>query len=407
MLTVKSVDEVYEIIKEHFSGYSMVTEISDIMEACGRITACDITSNEDVPQFNRSTVDGYAVKASDTFGCSEAMPAQLIYAGEVEMGSAYSGIIKTGHTVYVPTGGELPAGADAVVMIEYAEDPGDGFIYLNKSVAPGSHLVFIGDDIRKGAVAVKAGCRLRPQDIGILSALGITEIPVKKRLQVGIISTGDEVIDIRQKPEGSKVRDVNSYTIYAGLKAYGAEPVLYGIVGDDFSKISESVDNALQECDIVLVSGGSSAGMKDEALKVIDSLGTPGALVHGIAVKPGKPTILGKVKGKAVIGLPGHPASAFMIFRTIVYKLMDVMSGIEVEKYNSLVAEMAVNYPSNTGREEFLPVKLENIGEKFQAEPVFGKSGLITLLSAADGYVKIKRSSEGLKKGEEVEAVLF
>lgn len=407
MLTVKSVDEVYEIIKEHFGGYEVETEIVDIIEACGRITASDIVATEDVPLFNRSTVDGYAVISSDTFGCSETMPAQLQYLGEIEMGSTYNGHIRKGQAVYVPTGGELPAGADAVAMIEYADDPGDGFIYINKPSAPGSNIVFRGDDIKKGGVAVRTCSILRPQDVGVLSALGIVNIPVKKRLKIGIISTGDEVVDIKQKPVGARVRDINSYTIYAGLKAYGVEPILYGIIGDDFHEISNALEKALKECDAVLVSGGSSAGMKDETSKVIDSFGQPGVLVHGIAVKPGKPTILGKVKGKAVVGLPGHPASAFMIFRTIVHRLLNEMTGIMGEFHGAVRAAMAVNYPSNTGREEFLPVRLCNTGGRYLAEPVFGKSGMITLLSSADGYIRVKRSSEGIKKGEEVEVILF
>ncbi|OGO80066.1 MAG: hypothetical protein A2Y21_09835, partial [Clostridiales bacterium GWC2_40_7] len=314
---------------------------------------------EDVPEFNRSSVDGYAVNAADTYGCGEAIPAQLEYSGEVDMGSRYNGIIAKGKTVYVPTGGEIPAGADAVVMIEYADDPGDGYIYVNKPAAPGNNVVYKGDDIKAGNTAIKPGTRLRAQDIGVLAALGIDRLCVKKKIRVGIISTGNEIVDIDVKPAGSQVRDINSHSLSAGLLAYGAEPVMYGIVSDDYTEIRNVVDRALGECDAVLISGGSSVGLKDETLKVINSFGDPGVLVHGIAVKPGKPTIIGKARDKAIVGLPGHPASAFMIFHVFVCRLLDVLNNTNSKFQSSVKAAVAVNYPSNTGREEFLPVKLE------------------------------------------------
>jgi molybdopterin molybdotransferase len=315
--------------------------------------------------------------------------------------------LKTGQAVYVPTGGELPQSADAVVMIEYTENFNDGYIYIGKSSAPGNNVVFKGDDVKAGAETIKAGTRLRPQDIGIMAAMGASRIQVRRKLRVGIISTGDEIIDINEQPVGAQVRDINSHALYAGIISNGAEPELYGIVNDNFDDIRHAVVKALIDSDIVLISGGSSAGARDETSKVIDSLGSPGVLVHGIAVKPGKPTILGKIGEKAVIGLPGHPASAYTIFNVFVCYLFNVMYGRKEECKPVIRAEMTYNYPSNSGREEFLPVELKSIDGKLYANPVFGKSGLITLLTSANGYVHISRGSEGIDKGNEVEVIMF
>lgn len=407
MLDVKSVNEVIQIINGGFSAYPLENEILSIGDAVGRIAAADLTAPEDIPGFNRSSVDGYAVISSDTFGASESLPAQLQLAGKVKMGEKPLFSLKTGQAAYVPTGGELPRNADAMVMIEYTENFNDGFIYINKSSAPGNHVVFKGDDVRTGDTVIKAGTRLKPQDVGIIAAMGYSQIPVKRKIRVGIISTGDEIIGIHERPVGAQVRDINSYALQAGLINCGAQPELYGIVNDNFDNIKRAVEKALKNSDVVLISGGSSVGAKDETYKVIDSLGSPGVLVHGIAVKPGKPTIMGKVGGKAVIGLPGHPASAYVIFNIFVCYLLNVMNGKQEEFRPGLRAEMACNYPSNNGREEYLPVKLENINGKLYAHPVFGKSGLITLLTAANGYVHISRGSEGVDRGAEVEVILF
>lgn len=407
MFNVKSVEETFQILQEAFGSYVLGQETVDIRHALGRLTARDIGSDEDIPGFHRSSVDGYAVIASDTFGAGEAIPAQLVLTEEVKMGIAPGFTLKKGSAAYVPTGGEIPQGADAVVMVEYTENFQDGFIYINKSAAPGSNVVRKGDDIRKGQRVLGAGRCLKPQDIGALAALGIDRVDVLRKIKVGIVSTGDEVVPITETPSGAKVRDVNSYALYSGVLALGGEPLLYGIIGDNYGKIRNTVENALQECDIVLISGGSSVGTRDETGRVIESLGSPGVLVHGIAVKPGKPTIIGKVKGKAVIGLPGHPASAYFIFRVFVGYLMDILTCSKKSPSDTLKAELATNYPSNHGREEYLPVRLERTVGRTIAHPLFGKSGLITLLTSADGYVRIPRSMEGLAAGQEVDVILF
>ncbi|MCR4435331.1 MAG: molybdopterin molybdotransferase MoeA [Clostridiales bacterium] len=407
MFNVRDVDEVLEIIDENFAGFPLGKEKVKLASASGRVTAEAVLSREDVPGFNRSSVDGYAVIARDTNGASESLPAQLELVGEVKMGEKPEFDIARGQAAYVPTGGEVPAGADAVVMIEYAENLEDGFIYIEKPAAPGNNMVFAGDDAKRGSTVIQAGHRLRPQDIGALAAMGYPEVAVKRLVKVGILSTGDELVGIEEEVAGAKVRDVNSHFLYSELIRYGAEPVPYGIIKDGYERVRDAVSKAVEECDLVLVSGGSSVGQKDETYRVIHSLEGCEILLHGIAVKPGKPTIMAKVKGKAVVGLPGHPVSAYFIYRVVVRRLLDAMYGVTQAREPYLVAEMACNYPSNEGREEYLPVKLETVPGKTLANPVFGKSGLITLLAAADGYVRIGRGVEGLAAGQRVEVIPF
>lgn len=407
MYTVKTVDEVFEIIDEAFSGFVPENEKVDLKSAAGRVTAVEILSSEDIPGFNRSTVDGFAVISSDTFGASDSLPAQLRIVGEVKMGETPGFGVKKGEAAHIPTGGELPVNCDAVVMIEHTEDFNDGYAYVNKPAAPGHGVIFRGDDVRLGSLVLEADRLILPRDIGALAAIGKDSVLVKKKIKVGIISTGDEVVDIKEELTGSRVRDVNSYAVYSEVLALGAEPVLFGIVRDDYEKIRETVSKALSECDAVLISGGSSVGTRDETSKVIDSFGLPGVLVHGIAIKPGKPTIIGKVCGKAVIGLPGHPLSAFFIFKIFISRLIDRMNGIAERQFKTTKARMLVNYPSNNGREEFVPVKTGYSNGMPTAIPILGKSGLITTLTQVDGYVRIGRGTEGISEGEAVEVVLF
>jgi molybdopterin molybdotransferase len=404
MLNVKSVSDVYDIIKENFSNYKPNTEIIDIKDAVGRINADDVFSGDCIPNFNRSSVDGYAVMGSDTFGASDSIPSQLEIIGEIKMGEAKELSIKKGQTMYVPTGGEIPKGADSVVMIEYTENLNDGYIYINKAVPPSNNVVNKGDDIKEGQLLIKANKVLRPQDIGALAAIGKAKIKVRSRLKVGIISTGDELTEINNTPTMGKVRDINSYALYAGLTNMGAEPVMYGIITDSFDAILSVTKKAIWECDIVLISGGSSVGTKDETYNVIASLGE--VLVHGIAIKPGKPTILGKVDGKTIFGLPGHPASAYFIFKLFIGFLISQMYN-KNEFENIILASMNINYSSNTGREEYLPIILERNENGYIAQPILGKSGLVTLLTKADGYIKIPRGAEGIAVGEKVSVILF
>lgn len=407
MLNVKSLEDVSKIIKEHFHTIPIEKEIAGLDDLTGRITAEEIVSKEDIPGFNRSMVDGYAVKAVDTNGASDTLPVQLECIGSVKMGVKPDFKIKKGQAAYIPTGGEIPDGADAVVMVEYTEDLDDGFIYINKSAASGSNMVFIGDDTAAGKTVIKSNHRLNPQDVGAIAAMGYTKAAVKRRLRLGIISTGDELVDVSGQISGSKVRDVNSHLLYSAAIISGTAPKSYGIVNDDFSELKKNAEKALSECDIVLISGGSSAGQQDQTYEIIKSLNNSKMLLHGIAVKPGKPTILAEAGGKAVVGLPGHPVSAYFIYILVVKNIIDVMYGLDCEIKSYAQAEMATNYPSNNGREEYLPVILKNEGARNIAYPLFGKSGLITLLTNANGYIRISRGSEGLKKGQIVDVTLL
>jgi molybdopterin molybdotransferase len=407
MLNVKSYEETVKIIVENFAALPLENERIKLDDAVGRVTAEDILSKEDVPGFNRSSVDGYAVMAHDTYGAAETLPAQLNLIGEVKMGEKTSFKLEMGQAAYVPTGGDIPEGVDAVVMVEYTENLHDGFIYINKSVAPGNNMVFQGDDMMAGNVVLKASRRLRTQDIGALAAMGYTEVAVKRKLKIGIISTGDELVTVDEPAGGARVRDVNSHFLYAEALKSMAEPILYGIVKDGYERIMEAVIKAAEACDLVLISGGSSVGQRDETYRVISSLDNCKMLVHGIALKPGKPAILAKAGNKAMVGLPGHPVSAYFIYKVIVQPLLDVMYGTSDRFSPCLPAEMVCNYPSNNGRHEFLPVRLETVNGRTFASPVFSKSGLITLLTTADGYVQISRGSEGLAIGQKVDVVLF
>jgi len=404
MLNVKSLDEALAICKTEFTS-STAAETVSINEAAGRVLYMDISADEFIPGFDRSTVDGIAVIAADTFGSSDTMPAQLSFKGEILMGQDSAAAITPGECIGVSTGGKLPAGADAVVMVEHTEDYGDGFRYVFKPVSVRENVVLKGDDVSPGKFILKSGTRLAAKDIGALAAMGKARISVYKKPVVGIISTGDEIVPVEEKPKGAKVRDVNTHMLFSAVKACGGEPLAFGIVEDNEVSLSSAMQAALPQCDMLLVSGGSSAGEKDLTVKIIGDLGT--VFVHGIAVKPGKPTIIGSVNGKPVFGLPGHPVSAYFIFCLLVRHVICAMNKTSPELFTSR-GVLGVNIPSNNGREEYLPVKFSRRqGDGSTVLPVPLKSGLITLLSEADGYIRIDRDCEGLMKGDEVQVFLL
>ena len=399
MLQVKTPEEVLHLIETEFLPLSDEPETVPLSDALGRILAEDIIAGEYVPDFDRSTVDGYAVRAADTFGCSDAIPAILPLAGEVKMGEEASFSLPRGFCAYVPTGGAIPQGADCAIMIEYTENYGDGSIGISKPGTPGMNLIFRGDDVYPGKVVLKAGHILSSQDIGALAAIGQTEVPVKKRLRVGVISTGDELVPAGQRPGPGQVRDVNGPLLSAMLREFGAEPVSYGIVVDDEVQLRQKTEMAAKECDAVLLSGGSSVGVKDTSCRIIESMGT--LLLHGIAIKPGKPTILGKAGNKPLVGLPGHPVAAFFVAKLFILPLLARLSGRERTAF-PITAELAENIGANHGRAQINACRLEQSGEKLVAFPIHSKSGLITQLSGADGFFIIDRDCEGLPKGAAV-----
>lgn len=398
MLDVKTPEEVLRLVETEFMPMQK-REFVLSSEALGRVLAEDITADEYVPDFDRSTVDGYALRAADTFGCSDSVPAVLNLVGEVKMGEAAELHIGRDQCAYVPTGGAIPGGADCAVMIEYTEDYGDGSVGILKPGAPGLNIIFRGDDVYPGKTILKTGRVLRPQDIGALAAVGKTEVSVRAKLRVAVISTGDELVPAGQKPGPGRVRDVNTPMLSAMLSSFGAEPVDFGIVVDDEKLLREKTEEAARCCDAVIISGGSSAGVKDATSSIIDSMGK--LLLHGIAVKPGKPTILGRAGNKPLIGLPGHPVAAFFVAKLFVLPLLNRLSGAEEYDY-PVNATLSESLNANHGRMQINACGLDNENGRLLAVPIRSKSGLITQLAGADGYFIIDRDCEGLGKGAEV-----
>ena len=399
MLHVKTPEEVLALIEEEFSPLPQAENV-ELCSAIGRVLAEDVTADEYVPDFDRSTVDGYAVRAADTFGCSDAIPAILPLSGEVFMGEGAEFELARESCCAVPTGGAVPHGADSVVMIEYTEDYGDGTIGIGKSAAPGQNMIFRGDDVYPGKRVLEKGRVLSSQDIGALAAIGRVQVPVRTRLKVGVISTGDELVPPGVKPGPGQIRDVNSPMLTAMLTAFGAEVINYGIVIDDEAKLSDMVERAVADCDCVILSGGSSVGVKDAACRIIERLGR--LLLHGIAIKPGKPTILGKAGNKPLVGLPGHPVAAYFVTKLFVLPLLARLEARQLKTY-SVSARLSESLGANHGRAQYQCCRLEERGGVLTAVPIRGKSGLITTLAGADGYFCISRDCEGYAQGAEIQ----
>jgi len=404
---VKTPEEVLEILKG-FGPVSM--ETIPISEALNRVLSSEIVCEEDMPGFSRSSMDGYAVRAKDTFGASDSLPAFLELAGEVIMGREPEDSVVPGKAMRISTGGMIPDGADAVVMLEYCHSVDEKTIEVSRTVAPMENVIGKGDDFRKGAVIFKKGTVLRPQDIGLLAGLGMQNISVYKKPKVGIISTGDEVIPIDQKPGPGQVRDINSYTLSAFCLQAGAVPVNMGLCKDNFEEMREKAGKVLESCDTLWISGGSSVGYRDMTVKVLESFEGMELLVHGIAISPGKPTIIARLGSKAVFGLPGHVASAMVVAEIFLNPFLarlagKVLASGDVRQF--VQAELERNVESASGRDDYIRVKLHKRDGRVYAEPVFGKSGLISTLVEADGLVKIDRNTEGLYKGQDVSVMLF
>jgi len=376
--------------------------------AAGRVTAKAVTAPHALPDFRRSTVDGYAVKARDTHGASESLPAYLDLKGEVPMGGSPSFDLSEAECALIHTGGMLPKGSDAVVMVEFTQQSRSDQVEILHAVADGENVIEKGEDVAEGEVVIRKGKRLRAADIGGLLALGITEITVSKKPVVGIISSGDEVIPPDQKPGPGQVRDINTYTLSTLVREAGGQPVQYGIVEDTRDAMFQAVAEARQDCDLVIVTAGSSASTRDLTAEIMDAQGEPGVLIHGVNVKPGKPTILAVTDDTSFVGLPGNPVSALVIAGLFVRPVIEAYLGQEVSPIlATTTARLAVNLSSQTGREHYMPVRLVAGEDGYEAHPVFGKSNLIFILVRADGLVKIPSEASGLSAGEEVTVTLF
>ena len=400
MLNVVTREEAVRIILEKIPEAADVETVG-LPDALGKVVAEDILSPEDLPAYARSTVDGFAVHAADTYGCSEALPAMVTYAGKVLMGEDEKRVLPKGSCMQVPTGGQVPEGADAVVMVEHSEDLGDEFRYMLKPVAPGENVNAKGDDIAVGGVAVPKGTLIEPRHTAVLAALGISELNVRKPLTVGILSTGDELVDYTETPKGTEIRNINSVTLAAAVQALGCIAKTYPIVPDEEDALRAAIDTVRRECDFLIISGGSSVGERDNVNRVLASFGE--VFFHGVALKPGKPTMFAMLDGDVpAFGLPGHPAAAFYTFHLFAKPaILKRRGAIAVPRY--VEAELSQKVPSNHGREEILGVALEN----GKAVPLPAKSGVVSVLSKADGTITIPRDLEGLERGAKVKVLLF
>jgi molybdopterin molybdotransferase len=378
-----------------------VTEMVPLESSVGRVLAGAVAADSDIPGFDRSVVDGFAVRASDTAGSGDSAPALLRCTGRITMGRQESvPAIGPGECAYIPTGGVLPAGADAAVMVEYTEEASDT-VLVKKPVSHGENVIRRDEDFRKGEPVFPAGRHISPQDAGVLAACGCANVPVAKKPIVGIISTGNELVPVTQVPGPGQVRDANAPMLAAYLAEYGCIPRLFGIVRDEKEAFEVILKRAVEECDVVVLSGGSSKDDRDMTAGTIASLGK--IFVHGVAIAPGKPTIIGGVAGKPVFGLPGHPASAFVVLIAIVRPLLDRMLGVSHPLMRTEKATLSINIPSQRGREEYVRVRLEN----GVATPLFGKSGLLNTLVRSDGLVRIPAGAEGIEQGSVVTVILW
>jgi len=405
-LKVDSVETARE--KLHSNAKCLISQESlPAGKAPGRILAADVFAPDDIPSFTRSTVDGFAVVAADTAAAGESIPVMLAYKGSVEMGHAASFSIGRGECAEVATGGMLPEGADAVAMIEYAEPFGDSGVALYTCVSYGDNVVRAGEDINAGCPVLTRGRLLLPHDIGALAAAGVTEVEVYKPLRLTIISTGDELVHPGHKPEPGQVRDVNTSALAALAEKDGYAVIGADVLKDDAEALERALTAAMEISDVVVVSGGSSQGKKDMTRTVIDRVSSPGVCTHGMAIKPGKPTIIGyDEKTRTLLaGLPGHPVSAMIVFETLFGRLYRELTG--TPEPLAVPAKLSCNAASSPGRLTCQPASLRWDGSGYIAEPVFGKSGLITTLTRADGYFAMDRNSEGMQAGQIVLVHLF
>lgn len=395
-----------EALSRFMSHLAPIEEPEEIAasRALGRITAAPVLAPHPLPSFPRTTVDGYAVRAADTFGASDSLPSYLRLAGEVPMGTQAGFKLAPGQCAIIHTGGMLPEGADAVVMIEHTQLASAGEVEILRSVAIGENVLKVGEDVAEGEEVIPAGTRLRPAEIGGLMALGITRVEVARKPRVGILSSGDEVVPPEVAPGPGQVRDVNAFTLGALVEMAGGMAIQYGIIPDNQADLRAAARRALAECDVVVITAGSSASTRDLTALVINELGAPGVLVHGVNVRPGKPTILAVCGGKAVIGLPGNPVSALVIATLFVVPVVEFCQGVRRDRPHPAVrARLAINLPSQAGREDWFPVRLVPAEGGYLAEPIFGKSNLIFHLAGADGLVRIPADANGLAADEMVD----
>ena len=384
----------------------------DLAAASGRVLAEAVPAPEAVPAFPRATMDGYAVRARDTFGAGVGAPQYLEIKGEVPMAAAPAQPVGQGETLRVPTGAMLPSGADAVVMVEYTAEHPDGTLEVRRAVAPWENVLHPGEDVRQGEVLFPAGTSLRPQDIGLLAVLGVTLLTVYPRPRVAIFSSGDEIVPVDARPGPGQVRDSNAYLAAAQVAEWGGLPIHQGIIPDDFPALKTALAAAILTADLILISGGSSVGVRDLTLTAIQDLPGVQILVHGVAIRPGKPTILaalGEKGEKPLLGLPGHPASAAVVMEVLGRPLLERLAGLAPRPSwgGTVQALLSRNLAGAMGREDYVRVRLRVDADTLWADPVLGPSGLLSPMVKSDGLVMIPLGTEGLPWGEMVMVRLF
>jgi molybdopterin molybdotransferase len=381
------------------------------VKARGRVLAEDLRSAVDLPHFHRAAMDGYAVKAKDTFGASQSLPAYLKLAGVVEMGKEAAQALNTGEAFRISTGGMMPPESDAVVMVEYTDETDGGLVEIHRGVSPWQNVIQIGDDIKKGELVFPSGRRLRAHDLGALTGVGISSISVHKKPRVALISTGDEIVDADTEPLPGQVRNINQHSLAGLIDECGGDLKDWGVIRDDRDALKQAIGAALEWGDVVLLSGGSSMGAKDIALETILSFPDSEFIFHGISIAPGKPTIFARACGKPILGLPGYPVSALVIFDLFGAPMIRRLGGENVEtlqRFSRAVrANLTTNIASQIGREDYVRVILERQGDRWVATPLPSKSGAIFTLVKAHGMVRIDMNQDGLEQGEEVEVILF
>jgi len=404
--TLVSVEEALKIVENRFQIKPLGEEYVSLLEAWGRVLSQDMLSKIDSPPFDRSEVDGYAVLSADTFGAEEDKPVELRLVGSSEVGAMPEKEIKLGECMRIATGAPMPKGADAVVMVEYTREA-EGRVYIYRPVVPGENVSQAGSDYVIGDIFLRRGTLLTGREIASLAALGYDRVPVFKKPKVALFSSGNELVPPGMPLEPGKIYDANGPAVFSMLKECGCEPHFMGILPDTYEKIYSSIEKALASSDVVITSGSTSAGLGDLMYRVFDSLGSPGVIVHGLKVKPGKPTIIAVVDGKLVIGLPGFPVSASMIFTVLVKPILMKMAGFERIEFKKVEAIAPFKLSTGKGRRNLIPVSIVESGGRYVAYPTPGSSGTVSTLNYSEGFIDVPEDVEFVEENERVEVKLF
>ncbi len=403
-----TLDEAKKVLAQHFTPKPLGIEEVSLLDAHNRVLAEDVKADLDIPPFHRSTVDGYAVKAENTFGAEESKPVKLKICGTVNIGELPKIKVAHGEAAEIVTGAPIPEGADAVVMFEHTERKNDE-LYVYDAVAKDENVMKAGADIRKGETILKAGQLLGSKEIGVLAALGKAKIKVYKAPCVAVLSTGAEITEPGAELLPGKIYDINAYSLSAAVIECGGKPLYLGVFPDDATELQKTLKHALASADVVLTSGGVSVGPTDVMPKTLDSLGKPGVIVCGITIKPGKPTTIAIVNGKLVFSLPGHPTSALLVFHLLARPIIQRMAGLRQRKISKVKALASARMFPAKGRRTFVMVKLKrDESNRLLAEPVpTGLSGAITTMAKADGFVEIPENQQFVDENEKVVVYLF